>query len=170
MVDIDPELLARIRRALTESDAVIVVRIDVQDAYVMSSTLGMACRHPALHESMSRQGFEIAKRIEDVVCDKTGVPRAYQLSEHVENEIQCAALLKKHFKDAQPIDVNLSPGEAFSVVGLLQVATRHEEIPPGIYMNAIAYGRAIQTGLSQTLESKEVYEVLEAGWDPENDQ
>jgi hypothetical protein len=160
----DDEILRRLKQILDQVDTIISIYMHAGDAYALAGIIGMAASHPLLSEALCETGFAIARRIEKMLGEKTGVPPGYQLSEHVDTHAQCVTLLKKHLEGQPPVEIRFTPADACSTVSLLQVAISHEHLPPTLHECSIVLGKTIQMLLSQALQSQEIYAILETGW------
>ena len=99
----------------------------------------------------------------------TGVPPSYQMSEFAETDVEAGQLLRGKFSDAPDIQVEMNFYETFSTVTLLQLVTRHPNLPGQMADGAVSIGLQFQMLISQTAVNPELNHVLELGWHPEFD-
>lgn len=164
---IDQDLLNKVMRALG-SDATIIIKTPALHAYLVAAALGLAVKHPDVGEQLRNKAFDLARSIEQPICEATGVPPFYQLGEHASNDTERKALLDKHLGNRKAVDIKLLSVQAFNVVGLLQLAIRHPDCPARTAQICVQFGRHLQAVLSQAVKSQLVYDVLEKGWNEEN--
>ena len=148
--------------------APFIVQLAAIDAYMLTALLSLATQHPHIGEATRQIGGDVGRRIQQSIATITDAPPSYQLVEFGDAD-EVGQLLAKAFADAPEVQVELSRYETFNAITLLQLVTRHPDLPKLMATGAESIGRQLQTHLGQVTDSPEIDQTLEYGWHPEFD-
>lgn len=75
--------------------------------------------------------------------------------------------LASELSTADPVVIQLSAFDAWTVLAIVQFASRHPRLSPAQHELMLAFGRGLQTALADRVPFAS--DLLDDGWDPEKD-
>lgn len=85
------------------------------------------------------------------------------------SEPEALKIIMKTLRQAEPVSLALPAFDAFTLVGLMQLLTRHPELEGRMKELAQQIGLQLQTTLAQQTASSQLFDLMDLGWHSEFD-